>query len=219
MFDSFATPNTPGSLSFNISRTLLKSCPSSQWCHPTILSHVVACPVLKLSQHPGLFQWIGSSHQVAKVLARRLRGKEWACWTGDADSIPVSRRSPGGGNVNPLEYACPENPMDGETWWAILHVVAESPTRLRDWTILKHYVKKMLKYLQIMKENTESAKRFWRRCQSFLLWGDISQLRPLATVSSSLVCESVRNPELCPSPDSMFWYGGKSSVLDLLRPC
>ena len=101
----------------------------------------------------------------------------------------------------------------------ILHVVAESPTRLRDWTTLKHYVKKMLKYLQIMKENTESAKRFWRRCQSFLLWGDISQLRPLATVSSTLVCESVRNPELCPSPDSMFWYGGKSSVLDLLRPC
>ena len=115
----FATPNTPGSLPFTISRTYLKSCPSSHWCHPTILSSVVACPVLHLSQHTGLFQWMGSSHQVAKVLARWLSGKEWACRTGDADSIRVSKRSPGEGNGNPLKYSCLENPMDGETWWAI----------------------------------------------------------------------------------------------------
>ena len=34
---------------------------------------------------------------------------------GDArgmDSIPESGRSPGGGHGNPLQYACPENPMD-----------------------------------------------------------------------------------------------------------
>ena len=32
--------------------------------------------------------------------------------TGDADSIPVSGRSPGIGNGNPLQYSCLENPMD-----------------------------------------------------------------------------------------------------------
>ena len=32
--------------------------------------------------------------------------------TGDVGSIPGSRRSPGEGNGNPLQYSCLENPMD-----------------------------------------------------------------------------------------------------------
>ena len=35
---------------------------------------------------------------------------------GDLGSIPVSGRSPGEGNGNPLQYSCLENPMDGEAW-------------------------------------------------------------------------------------------------------
>ena len=31
---------------------------------------------------------------------------------GDADLIPGSGRSPGGGNGNPLQHSCLENPMD-----------------------------------------------------------------------------------------------------------
>ena len=38
-----------------------------------------------------------------------LRG---SCNTGDADSIPGLERSLGGGNGNPLQYSCLENPMD-----------------------------------------------------------------------------------------------------------
>ena len=44
-------------------------CPSSRWCHPT--SHTLLSPsppALNLSQHQGLFKWVSSSHQVAKVL-------------------------------------------------------------------------------------------------------------------------------------------------------
>ena len=48
----------------------------------------------------------------------------------DMDSIPGSRRSPGGGNGNPLQYSCLENPMDREAWWAIVHGVTKSQTRL-----------------------------------------------------------------------------------------
>jgi len=33
-------------------------------------------------------------------------GKESACNAGDADSIPGSGRSPGGGNGYPLQYSC-----------------------------------------------------------------------------------------------------------------
>ena len=36
----------------------------------------------------------------------------------DAVSILGSRRSPGVGNDNPLQYSCLENPMDREAWWA-----------------------------------------------------------------------------------------------------
>ena len=37
--------------------------------------------------------------------------------TGDAGSIPGSRRSPGIEHGNPLQHSCPENPMDGGPWW------------------------------------------------------------------------------------------------------
>ena len=49
------------------------SFPSSQWCHPAISSSVIpfsSCP--NPSQHQGLFQWVDSSHQVAKVLEFQL---------------------------------------------------------------------------------------------------------------------------------------------------
>ena len=32
-------------------------------------------------------------------------------------------RSPKGGHGNPLQYYCPENPMDREAWWATVHSV------------------------------------------------------------------------------------------------
>ena len=49
----------------------------------------------------------------------------------DKGSIPGSGKSPGGGHGNPLQYFCLENPMDGGAWWAIVHGVTESWTRLK----------------------------------------------------------------------------------------
>ena len=46
--------------------------------------------------------------------------------TGDAVLIPVSRRSPGGRNGNPLQYSCQGNPMDRGAWWNTVYEVAES---------------------------------------------------------------------------------------------
>ena len=40
----------------------------------------------------------------------------------------------GEGNGNPLQYSCLENPMDGGAWWATVHGVAKSQTRLSDFT-------------------------------------------------------------------------------------
>ena len=52
-------------------------------------------------------------------------GKELTCKepAADAGSIPGLGRSPGGGNVNPLQYSCLENPMDRGVWWATVHGV------------------------------------------------------------------------------------------------
>ena len=41
--------------------------------------------------------------------------------TGDSGSIPVSGRSPGGGNDSPLQYSCQENPMDRGAWRPTVH--------------------------------------------------------------------------------------------------
>ena len=45
------------------------SSPSSQWCHPAISSSAISNP----SQHQSLFQWVSSSHEVAKVLEFQLQ--------------------------------------------------------------------------------------------------------------------------------------------------
>ena len=49
---------------------------------------------------------------------------------GDLGLIPGLGRSPGEGNGNPLQYSCLENPMDGGAWWATVHGVTKSRTRL-----------------------------------------------------------------------------------------
>jgi len=54
-----------------------------------------------------------------------LSGKETACNAGDAGLIPGSRRSPGEGNGNPLQYSCLENPMDRGAWWATAYRITE----------------------------------------------------------------------------------------------
>ena len=56
-----------------------------------------------------------------------------SCSLVNMGSIPGSGRSPGGGNGNPLQYSCLENPMDRGAWQAIVHIVAKSQTLLNSW--------------------------------------------------------------------------------------
>ena len=60
---------------------------------------------------------------------------------GDADSIPGSGRSPGGGNGSPVQYSCLENPMDRGAWGAtvlwsqrVRHILATEYTHAHAWT-------------------------------------------------------------------------------------
>ena len=72
---------------------------------------------------------------------------------GDASLIPASGRSPGGGNGNPLQYSCLENPMNRGAWWATVQGVTKS------WTWLsKHksnvWLSKQHKTIEITSDNS-----------------------------------------------------------------
>ena len=81
---------------------------------------------------------------------------------GDPGSIPGLGRSPGEGNGNSLQDYCPENPMDRGAWWAIVHGVAKSRTRLSDFTF------------------------------TFLLYSKVIQLRVHDQLSRSVTYDSLR---------------------------
>ena len=45
----------------------------------------------------------------------------------------------GEGNGTPLQYSCLQNPMDEEAWWAAVHDVPKSGTRLSNFTFTFHF--------------------------------------------------------------------------------
>ena len=63
-------------------RVCSSSCALNWWCHPIISSlSSPSPPVLNLSQHQSIFQWVCSLHQVAKVLKLQLQQQsfQWIC--------------------------------------------------------------------------------------------------------------------------------------------
>ena len=62
-------------------------------------------------------------------------GKESTCGEEDTGSIPGSGILPGGGSSRPFQYACMKNPMKRGEWWATVHGVTKTQTRLNMSTI------------------------------------------------------------------------------------
>ena len=59
-------------------------------------------------------------------------------WTPDPNmQLPMEHSREGNGT--PLQYCCPGYPMDGGAWWAAVHGVAKSWTRLSDFTFTFHF--------------------------------------------------------------------------------
>ena len=59
--------------------------------------------------------------------------------TRDVCVIPGSGRSSGGGNGNPLQNSCQENPMDSGALWAAVHRIAKIWTQLNTVYIIYIY--------------------------------------------------------------------------------
>ena len=88
-----------------------------------------------------LFKW---AEDIIECVLRSARVVQWASQVAQQIKNPSAiqeaqvwslgrRRSPGGGHSNPLQYSCLENPVDRGAWWATVHGVAKSQTRLSDW--------------------------------------------------------------------------------------
>ena len=60
--------------------------------------------------------------------------------TGDVGSIPVSGRSPGGENGNPLQRSHLQNTMDRGSWQATVYGGTKCQTRLSNWTCTYMYI-------------------------------------------------------------------------------
>ena len=70
---------------------------------------------------------------------QRYSGKESTCQFRRCKLIPGLGKSPGGGNGNPIQYSCLENPLARGAWWATVHRVSESWTWLSNWTYIYIY--------------------------------------------------------------------------------
>ena len=93
--------------------------------------------------------------------------KESACNARDLGLIPGLGRFPGEGNGNPLQYSCLENPMDAGAWWATVHGVSKSWTRLSDFTSLSlntiynvSYILRNTKDISCKDDHNKGQKRY-----------------------------------------------------------
>ena len=86
-----------------------------------------------------LLQLLKTSCSGAEALQQEKLGLKWLsrkesfCWCRRCKSLefdPVLARFPEVGNGYPLQYSCLENSMDRGAWWATVHGVTESQTRL-----------------------------------------------------------------------------------------
>ena len=120
----------------------------------------------------------------------------------------------GEGNGKPLQYSCLENPMDGGAWWATVHGVATSRSRLSDFTFTFHFHFSLSRNEEgngnplqcFCLENPRGGRAWWAavygvtQSRTWLKWLSSSS-------SSSNISELVKTapPPLWNSPTPLYW--------------
>ena len=93
----------------------------------------------------------------------------------------------GEGNGTPLQYSCLENPIDGGAWWAAVHGVAKSRTRLSDFTFTFHFpaLEKEMATTPVFLPGESQGQQSLVGCR---LWGPWSwtRLKQLSSSSSQV---------------------------------
>ena len=143
-----------------------------------------------------------------------LNGKESTCQRRRQQTWVWSLgRSPVGGNGNPLQYSCLENPMDREAWQATVHRVAKS------WIWLKRLSTKLNGYSMVFlirhsgkgshrESKTWEGARHWEYCMREYFRGDENILYLNCSGGSMTVCLS----KLC-NKEWIFMYVNKQILV------
>ena len=137
-----------------------------------------------------------NNHMQAKGFPGGISGKEPPANAEDlrdAGSIPGSGRSPRGGHGNPLQCSFLENPMDRGAWWATVHGVAKSQTRLKQLSTHPHA--KVNLNLTCYKNNSkwiisEMCKTLRRKHRRKSSWPEIRQ----RVLRSATKTQSIKQP-------------------------
>ena len=91
---------------------------------------VVSLRYRRRQWHPTPVLLTGKSHGWRSLVGCSPWGREESDTT-ERLHFHFSLSCIGGGNGNPLQYSCLENPRDGGAWWAAVYGVAQSWTRLK----------------------------------------------------------------------------------------
>ena len=73
----------------------------------------------------------------------------------------------GEGNGSPLQYSCLENPRDGGAWWAAVHRVTQSQTRLKQ---LSSSSRGTWAHLMSRENNIKKKKGRSQLCEKHIIW-------------------------------------------------
>ena len=79
----------------------------------------------------------------------------------DAGSILGSGRTAGQGHGSPLQYSCLKNSMDRGAWWAMVHGVAKSGTRLKQLNTHTHTTT-----VQAYRNGVQQPLRIWTQTEA-----------------------------------------------------
>ena len=108
---------------------------------------------------------------------------------------------------NPLQYSCLENPMDGGAWWAAVHGVAKSWTRLSDFTFPFHF------HALEKKMATHSSVLAWRILGTGEPGGLLSMGSHRVRHDWSDLAAAAAVVELCPTLCDPLHYGPPGSFV------
>ena len=135
--------------------------------------------------------------------------KASACNAGDLGSIPGLGRSPGEGNGNPLQYSCLENPMDRGAWWATVHGVTKSQTRLSKFTFFHCLEGEWINKLVYPEDRILfSIKMIW----AIKPWKDLER-----TLLCLLLSERSQSEKATYCMTPTMWHSGKGKTKEIVK--